>query len=123
MSKDEIKEDQIKKSSDPFKVQVGGNHYAHFKIQPGEFISKNDLKWYEGNIIKYVTRSRFKGQMLEDLKKARHYLDMAIAEEEQRVNKNNANLYQQQLQAQTQAFVAGGTICGTSLGNRYAYPK
>lgn len=65
---------------DPFKTQVGGNHYAHFAIQPGEFISKNELKWYEGNIIKYVTRSRFKGQLIQDLEKARHYLDMAIKE-------------------------------------------
>jgi hypothetical protein len=72
----------MESNQDPFKIQVGGNHYAHFAIQPGEFISKNNLRWYEGNIIKYVTRSRFKGQMLEDLKKARHYLDMAIKEVE-----------------------------------------
>lgn len=63
---------------DPFKVQVAGNHYQHFAIQPMEFIEKNNLTWGEGNVVKYVCRSRYKGQLLEDLRKAKHYLDMMI---------------------------------------------
>ena len=41
----------------PQYTQVGGNHYTKFPIQPYEFISKNDLSFFQGNVIKYVCRS------------------------------------------------------------------
>lgn len=58
-----------------FERQEGGGHYKAFKIQPAEFIQQNKLDWCQGNIVKYVTRFRFKGGKT-DLDKARHYLDM-----------------------------------------------
>lgn len=58
-------------------TQVGGGHYAKFKIQPTEFIYKNDVPFIEGNIIKYVMRHRDKNG-IEDLKKAKHYIDLLI---------------------------------------------
>jgi len=58
-------------------AQVGGNHYAA-AIQPVDFIVANNIPFREGNIIKYVFRHASKGG-LEDLLKARHYLDMLIA--------------------------------------------
>ena len=61
--------------------QVGGSHYKDFAIQPMEFIQKNGLLFYEGSIIKYVCRWRNKNGV-EDLKKARHYIDMLIEMEE-----------------------------------------
>ena len=61
--------------------QVGGSHYKNFAIQPVEFIQKNGLLFYEGSIIKYVCRWRNKNG-IEDLKKARHYIDMLIEMEE-----------------------------------------
>jgi hypothetical protein len=57
--------------------QVGGNHYDKMYIQPIEFIQANDIPFIEGNIIKYVCRWRNKGGV-EDLKKAKHYLDILI---------------------------------------------
>jgi hypothetical protein len=60
-----------------FKEQVGGSHYKDLAIQPAEFIHKNGLGYMEGAIIKYVSRWRNKNG-LEDLKKARHYLDLLI---------------------------------------------
>lgn len=69
---------------DPFKVQVAGNHYSHFAIQPTEFIQKNNLSWGEGNVVKYVVRHRYKGQPLEDLRKAKHYIEILIALEERK---------------------------------------
>lgn len=62
---------------DPFKVQVGGNHYAKYAIQPLEFIVQNKISFLEGNVIKYVVRWKDKAG-LQDLEKARHYLDMLI---------------------------------------------
>ncbi len=61
--------------------QVGGNHYQDMPIQPWEFIEKNKIGFSEGNIIKYVARWRKKNG-LEDLKKARHYIDLLIQAEE-----------------------------------------
>ena len=37
--------------SDTYKKQIGGNHYASMKIQPSEFINKNNLPFAEGNAI------------------------------------------------------------------------
>ena len=63
--------------SDTYKKQIGGDHYASMKIQPSEFINKNNLPFAEGNAIKYLCRHKQKGQK-QDLLKAKHYIDMAI---------------------------------------------
>lgn len=57
--------------------QVGGNHYKLNGIQPWDFIASNGIGYFEGNIIKYVSRWRHKGGV-QDLEKARHYLDKLI---------------------------------------------
>ena len=53
-------------------------HYD-FVIQPVEFIMKNGLGFCEGNIIKYICRWKLKNGR-DDLLKARHYIDILIAE-------------------------------------------
>lgn len=59
--------------------QIGGKHYKAFKIQPVEFIHINGLGYIVGNIIKYVCRYQLKHSSgIEDLRKARHYIDMLI---------------------------------------------
>lgn len=60
-----------------FDTQVGGSHYRNMVIQPSEFIIKNNIPFAEGNIIKYVVRHRSKNGV-EDLLKARHYIDMLL---------------------------------------------
>lgn len=57
--------------------QVAGDHYKNMAIQPIQFITANNLGFCEGNIIKYLCRWPAKGGV-EDLKKARHYLDLLI---------------------------------------------
>ena len=61
--------------------QVGGSHYLKMKIQPIEYILANDLGFLEGNVIKYVSRYKLKNGV-EDLKKAKHCLEMLIKKEE-----------------------------------------
>jgi hypothetical protein len=58
-------------------MQVAGGHYKDLKIQPVEFIHANGIGYFEGNVIKYVSRWRAKGGVA-DLEKARHYIDMLI---------------------------------------------
>jgi hypothetical protein len=61
-------------------TQVGGGHYVDLKIQPVEYMMANKIPYMEGNVIKYVTRWRHKGG-IEDLRKARHYLELLIEHE------------------------------------------
>jgi len=61
-------------------VQVDGDHYKKLKIQPVEYIHANGIGYFEGNVIKYVTRWRDKGG-IADLEKAKHYIDLLIEQE------------------------------------------
>lgn len=58
-------------------IQEGGDHYKSMAIQPVEYIIANNLGFIEGNIIKYISRYKNKNGV-EDLKKARHFIDMLI---------------------------------------------
>ena len=58
-------------------MQVGGDHYMDRQIQPWDYIVSNDLGFLEGNIIKYVTRWKYKNGV-DDLRKAQHYLAKLI---------------------------------------------
>jgi len=60
--------------------QVGGSHYKDMEIQPIDFITKNNLSYIQGNVIKYVCRYKDKNGV-EDLEKAKHYLEMLIENE------------------------------------------
>lgn len=62
-------------------AQIGGDHYKSMKIQPFEYIQANNIGFAEGCVIKYVSRWRVKNGV-EDLKKARHFLDLLIELEE-----------------------------------------
>ena len=67
-------EEQFMKS---YKKQIGGSHYKKYKIQPVEFIIKNNIGFVEGNIIKYILRFKEKGGV-QDLEKAKHYIELLI---------------------------------------------
>ena len=57
---------------------VGGDHYKDNTIQVWDAIHDWGLGYFSGNVIKYVARHQKKNGV-EDLKKARHYLDKLIA--------------------------------------------
>ena len=58
-------------------TQVAGSHYKDMPIQPVEFIHANALGYFEGNVVKYISRWRKKGGM-DDLRKAKHYVELLI---------------------------------------------
>lgn len=62
----------------PDNLQVGGDHYKDNKIQVWDAIHDWGLGYFSGNVIKYVARHQKKNGV-EDLKKARHYLDKLIS--------------------------------------------
>lgn len=61
--------------------QIGGQHYKSKGIQPWDYIHANSLGYMEGNIVKYITRWKDKGGV-NDLKKAKHYLEKLIEQNE-----------------------------------------
>jgi hypothetical protein len=61
-------------------IQIGGSHYKDLEIQPIDYILGNSLGYAEGNVVKYVSRWRDKGG-IEDLRKAKQYIDFLIAHE------------------------------------------
>lgn len=61
------------------KDNINPNHYKQGDIEVIDYILDQKFSYIEGNIIKYVSRHKFKNG-IEDLKKARWYLDLLIAE-------------------------------------------
>lgn len=57
--------------------QVSGTHYKDLKIQPIEYIQANGLDYFQGNVVKYVTRHKSKDGKA-DIQKAIHYLEMIL---------------------------------------------
>jgi hypothetical protein len=65
----------MSKASD---TQVGGHHYKYFAIQPAVFCEVNKLSHLESNVVKRMCRWKTKGDMLADLRKAQHEIDLLI---------------------------------------------
>jgi len=57
-------------------------YYNFGKIEAIDAIEDWKLGFHEGNVVKYVARAKHKGRELEDLKKARFYLDRLIRKKE-----------------------------------------
>lgn len=58
-------------------IQHGGDHYKNRAIQPWDYVIANEMGYLEGTIVKYITRYKDKNGV-EDLMKARHFLDKLI---------------------------------------------
>ena len=60
---------------------VNPSHYKQGNIEVIEFILDQNLNYMDGNVVKYITRYKHKNG-LEDLKKARWYINKIIEEKE-----------------------------------------
>ena len=58
-------------------------HYNTGKIEVIEAIEEWEMGFCDGNVIKYVARHKHKGRPIEDLKKAKWYLERLIQQYEQ----------------------------------------
>lgn len=54
------------------------DHYVASDIEPIDVIEAWELPHHLACVVKYIARHRHKGKALEDLKKARWYLDRYI---------------------------------------------
>lgn len=57
-------------------------HYNQGNIEVIDAIEDWGLGFHDGNCVKYVARAKHKGTELQDLKKARWYLDRRIQQME-----------------------------------------
>lgn len=67
-------------------------HPSHYNkgIEMWDYAHSHNLNFFEGNIVKYVTRWKHKNGV-EDLYKAKQYLDKLIGLEERERNKQVGN--------------------------------
>ena len=54
------------------------SHYTRGDIEVIDFIEDQQLPYHLGNVVKYVARAGYKGDKVEDLKKAQWYLNRYI---------------------------------------------
>lgn len=83
-------EGKMKETPMPEHSATEPSHYKELAIDPLEYMSVNFtneayMGFLEGNILKYVTRYKMKNGV-EDLKKARYYLDLLIDRQEMQEN-------------------------------------
>lgn len=83
-----FKRAQDEKTSSPERVHHP-QHYNMGNIEVKDFIVDQKLNFFLGNVIKYVCRAGRKSdtKTLEDLRKARQYLDFEIEEVEKELDK------------------------------------
>lgn len=67
----EISNDEIDMVNHP-------RHYSDHGIEPIDYIESHNLNFNLGNVIKYVSRAPYKEAELEDLQKAKWYLEREI---------------------------------------------
>ena len=62
------------------KIDIINNpaHYTHSSFQTWDVIDAWGLGYNLGNVVKYISRADHKGKRLEDLQKAKAYLDREI---------------------------------------------
>lgn len=75
-----IEEQEVKVTLKKEDVINHPSHYTRGNIEVIDFIEDQQLPYHLGNVIKYIARAGHKGDKLEDLKKARWYLDRYINE-------------------------------------------
>ena len=69
---------------------TGPSHYRRGSIEVWDFIRDQDLNYFLGNAIKYITRAGHKTDSpVEDLKKAIHYLTKELEHVQQQQSKHH----------------------------------
>lgn len=68
---------ETNENSTSLRQQIGGNHYKQMPFQPICLILELDLDFFQGNVVKYVSRYKLKDGV-RDLEKAKHYCMMAM---------------------------------------------
>lgn len=73
-------------------IQVGGTHYKNEGNgeEHWDRVERLGLNYFQGCATKYIERCYKKGQLIDDLKKARHFIDKLLEIEERKLQQNQA---------------------------------
>lgn len=65
------------------------NNPPHYTkgIECADYVESHDMSFFQGNAVKYLTRYKHKGTPLEDLQKARWYIERLIQIENKKQEK------------------------------------
>lgn len=74
-------------------------HYHKCKIEPIDYILANGLGFCEGNVVKYITRYKDKGEPLNDLRKIKVYVDYLISDLEKQESDGTDDQYKEETDA------------------------
>lgn len=83
ITSDSVKDLYVTTDVNPMSISNMVDHPSHYNkgnIEVIDFIEDQQLPFHLGNVVKYIARAGSKGDKLEDLKKARWYLDRYINE-------------------------------------------
>ena len=75
-----MKKDKQNKEDQKYDPVNRPKHYNQGGIEVYDFIKSNKFGYAQGNVVKYVSRYRYKGTPIQDLLKARWYLNKLIEE-------------------------------------------
>jgi len=74
--------------------QVGGQHYKQMGVEPWDVVEtwpiEQQIGYYRGGALKYIMRMGTKDEQIQEIGKARHYMDKLIEVLEMR-NASHAN--------------------------------
>jgi len=87
-SLDDVTPDEWSNSASRLRRE-GGAHYKHEQYETWDVIEDWGLGYFDGNAVKYLSRWHRKGTPIEDLRKARHYIDKLIQLELDRAARNS----------------------------------
>ena len=71
--------DELQKHNPDGMTQPTPTHYHYEKHEPIDVIQEWELNFNLGNVIKYIARHKRRGTPIEDLRKAKNYLDHELA--------------------------------------------
>ena len=62
--------------------QVGGQHYKEMGVEPWDVVDtwpiEQQIGYYRGGALKYIMRMGTKDEQIQEIGKARHYMDKLI---------------------------------------------
>jgi hypothetical protein len=88
-------------------IQHGGLHYKQYgDMQPWNVVAAWGLGYFDGTALKYLARWRFKNG-IEDLKKARHFIDKLIELETENPSKKETK--HSRSKSKPKCIACGGT--------------
>ena len=66
--------------------QIGGNHYKHGGEEHWDRVNRLNLNYFQAATTKYVERCYLKGNAIQDLQKAVHFLEKLIEIEQRKAD-------------------------------------